>query len=698
MLFIKKRNIIVLLIFVFSTLVAFSQVKEVNKNVIKVLARPHSSHKIMLRWGATTPMSFRKLAKYGYSLKRYTISISGQTLSKPIEKDLGIFKPAEPKKWISIIEKNNNAAIMAQSLFGESFDVEGVGSLQGIINMSQEQEQRFTWALYVADQDFEVAKLAGLGFEDLKVKSTEKYVYKVFPLVPKEEMKIKDGGVFVGLQDYQDLPKPLDLAAIFDDQKVMLNWNYAIHKNEFNSYFIERSEDGVNFNQLNKLPYTTLNSGGRIDTKRIYYTDSIQNNKTYYYRVKGRTPFGELSPPSDIISGKGVKVLPYVPKISSKKVVNNNKSVVLKWEFLEEGVEFIKGFELNKSNKANGTYKTVIKGISKGTRKIQYDELDPTNYFTITAIGKQGNSRTSYPVLVQPVDSIPPVKPIGLEGKVDSLGVVTLQWKKNIEPDMLGYRVFKGNNAKEEFSQITVSPHLAITFYDSVSVKSLNDKVYYKIVAVDRRYNMSEYSDVLVLKKPDFIPPAPPVITSYNVKKETVNLTWANSQSNDIAKHEVYRRVRDSIQWNLIATLPKDTLHIEYTDWKDTNVEGATAYQYLIKAVDDSNLQSINTKHTTIEVPRFTLLKGIKGLNTYVDRTNAFIELFWKTVNKEAIVEIMIYKGKKDEKVSLLKNVLPSTNRIVDENVKPNNIYTYILRPVFVDGSLGQIRKIEVKY
>ncbi|MHC9087730.1 fibronectin type III domain-containing protein [Tenacibaculum sp. IMCC1] len=698
MLFNKKINIIFSLIFILSTLVVFSQEIKTNKNVIKVLARPHSSHKIMLRWGATTPISFRKLAKYGYRLKRYTISISGQTLSKPIEKDLGVFKPAELQKWIDIIEKNNNAAIMAQSLFGESFDVEGVGSLQGIINMSQEQEQRFTWALYVADQDFEVAKLAGLGFEDLKVKSTEKYVYKVFSLVPKEEMKIKDGGVFVGLQDYQNLPKPLDLAAIFDDQKVMLNWNYAIHKNEFNSYFIERSEDGINFNELNKLPYTTLNSGGRVDTKRIYYTDSIQNNKTYYYRVKGRTPFGELSPPSEVISGKGVKVLPYVPKISSKKIVNNNKSVVLEWKFLEEGVDFIKGFELNKSNKANGQYETVVRNISRKIRKVKYDKLDATNYFTITAIGKQGNSRTSYPVLVQPVDSIPPVKPVGLEGEVDSLGVVTLKWKKNIEPDMLGYRVFKGNNVKEEFSQITVSPHHATTFYDSVSVKSLNNKVYYKIVAVDKRYNMSEYSDVLILKKPDFIPPAPPVITSYNVEKETVNLTWANSQSNDIAKHEVYRRVRDSIKWNLIATLPKDTLHIEYTDWKDTNVEGNTAYQYLIKAVDESDLQSINTKHTTIEVPRFTLLKGLKNLGSYVDRGNNFIELFWKTVNKEAIVEIMIYKGKKDEKVSLLKNVLPSTNRIVDENVKPNNIYTYILRPVFIDGSMGQIKKIEVKY
>jgi hypothetical protein len=697
MLFYKKEKIVLLFVFTLFIQLSFSQ-KISDENEIKVLARPHSSNKIMLRWGATTPMAFRKLSKYGYKLKRYTISISGQTLSKPIEKDLGVFKPAQPKEWLKVIEKNNNAAIMAQSLFGESFEVEGVGTLQGIMNMSQEQEQRFTWGLYVADQDFEVAKLAGLGFEDFKVKSTEKYVYKVFSLVPKEEMLIKEGGVFVGLEDYTKLPKPLDLGAIFSDKKVMLNWNFAIHKQEYNSYFIEKSEDGKLFKNVNELPYTTLNSGGRVDSKRIYYVDSIINNKTYYYRVKGRTAFGELSPPSAVITGKAVKVLAYVPKISTKEVVNENKSVILEWQFLKEGNDFINSFELNKSNKVDGNYKTVIKNIPVKSRKIQYDKLDPTNYFTITAIGKKGNSRTSYPVLVQPVDSIPPVKPIGLEGKVDSLGVVTLKWIPNKEPDMLGYRVFKGNNKNEEYSQITVNPHLATKFYDSVSVKSLNNKVYYKIVAVDKRFNMSKYSAILTLKKPDFIPPAPPVITSYKVIKDNVLLTWANSQSNDVAKHEVYRKIRDSINFNLIATLPKDSLKIEYTDWKDTNIEGATDYQYLIKAVDENNLKSINTKPLTIQVPRFKLLSGIKNLGSYVDKQNAFIELFWKVIDKEAIVEIMIYKGSKGDKMSLLRNVLPTMNRIVDEDVKPNNIYSYIIRPVFIDGSLGQIKKIEVKY
>ncbi|MDC1162411.1 hypothetical protein OAT18_03105, partial [Tenacibaculum sp.] len=363
------------------------------------------------------------------------------------------------------------------------------------------------------------------------------------------------------------------------------------------------------------------------------------------------------------------------------------------------GNQFIKGFELNKSDKVDGHYKTVLKNISSKVRKIQYDNIEPTNYFKITAIGKHGSNRDSDPVLVQPVDSVPPVKPIGLGGKIDSLGVVTLKWKPNVEIDMLGYRVFRGNNKKEEFTQITVNPHRATIFYDSISVKSLNDKVFYKIVAVDERFNMSEYSDVVTLDKPDFIPPASPVITSYKVEKESVLLKWANSQSDDVVKHEVYRRVRDSIQWNLVSTVFKDSLQVEYTKWEDTNLNnGGIDYQYLIKAVDDSNLKSKNEKSTTVEVPRIKLLSGIKNVGSYVDRSNAFIELYWKIEDPKKIVEVMIYKGSKEKKVTLLRNVIPSVTRIVDEDVNPNNIYVYMFRPVFIDGSLGQVKKIEVKY
>lgn len=669
-----------------------------DKNEIKVIARPLPSNKILIRWGSTTPISFRKLNRYGYRLKRFTISVSGQTLDKPIEKDLGVFKPAVPEDWMKVIETNNNAAIVAQAIYGKGFNIQGVGTMQGIINLSQEQVQRFTWALYACDQDFSVAKLAGLGFEDIDIKSTEKYVYKVYSMVPEQEMKIRDGGVFISMQDYEPLPKPLDLGAIFNDGRVMLNWNYKIHKTVFNSYFIERSDDGKIFKRLNELPYTSLNSGGKVDAKRIYYIDSIPNNKVHYYRVKGRTPFGELSPSSDIVSGKGQKVLAFSPKIIYKKIINENKSVLLKWEFAEEGNQYIKGFELNRSGKVDGEYKTVVNNVPPTARKVRYDNLAPTSYFTITAIGKQGSNTRSYPVLVQPIDSIPPAKPTELKGKVDSLGVVTLSWKANTEVDMLGYRVFRGNNKNEEYSQITVSPHSATTYYDSVSVRNLNDKVFYKIVAVDQRYNMSEYSDVLKLDKPDYNPPSPPLITSYKVHKNKMLLKWANSSSSDVVKHEVFRRIKDSLQWNLVGTVPRDSLSIDYTNWEDSNIEGSKTYQYLVKAVDDSNLVSQNIKSITIEVPTFELLTGVKGFGSYVDKTNAFIELYWRVVDENKVAELLVYKAVKGEKASLLRSVPSVIKRIVDEDVKPNNIYTYIIRPVFINGSLGKIKKIDVKY
>jgi len=176
---------------------------------IVAMARPQQDGKIKLRWAVTTPQAWRKLNEYGYELRRYTITRNNTALPTPIEKSFGIFKPKSLEEWIPYVEKNDNAAVMAQSIFGEGFDVEGMDELSAIINLAEEQEQRFTWGLYAADQDYEVAKMAGLGYVDTQVEANEKYVYKITSLVPETVMGIKEGGVFTGLQDYEELPKPL---------------------------------------------------------------------------------------------------------------------------------------------------------------------------------------------------------------------------------------------------------------------------------------------------------------------------------------------------------------------------------------------------------------------------------------------------------------------------------------------------------
>jgi hypothetical protein len=696
----------------------------VEEPAIMAMARPQQDGKIMLRWAVTTPLAWRKLNEYGYELKRYTVTRNKSTLPIPTEKTIGIFLPKPLEEWMPMVESNDNAAVMAQSIYGEGFDVEGMDQLSAIINLAEEQEQRFTWGLYAADQDYEVAQMAGLGFVDHEVEPNEKYVYKITSLVPENLMKIEEGGVFIGLQDYEDLPKPLDLAVVFFDGKSMLSWNYAIHNQTYNSYFIERSVDGKNFRRLNDLPLTSLNNSDKTDPLRMFYTDSIANGATYYYRIRGKTPFGELSPVSEVVSGKGEKKLPYVPHITTK-FYEDDKTVLLEWEFMEEGNDMITGFELNQSDNVDGIYKAVVKNIPPEARKVRYDSLMPTNYMTITALGKNGSKRTSFPALVQPVDSIPPAKPKGFTGKVDSLGVVTLTWNSNTEKDILGYRVFKGNNKNEEYSQITVSPHEATTYYDSVSVKNLNSKVYYQLVAVDQRFNMSKPSEILELKKPDFIKPTQPVFKSYKIKEGKVHLTWANSSSDDVIKHELYRKESGTADWKLVYSvdstqyadssmqvavssnsLPTEKLQtaqlptepLPTANWTDENITEGEQYSYTLIAIDDSALESDPAPPLTLIVPKTSLYPPLQGLYGEADREAGTITIRWKAYEEPNASKIAIYKGVEGKATHLLKEISMDTKGIVDSKVKPNNTYEYLFRVVFRDGRVSEASELNIKY
>jgi uncharacterized protein len=168
--------------------------------------------------------------------------------------------------------------------------------------------------------------------------------------------------------------------------------------------------------------------------------------------------------------------------------------------------------------------------ISPSQRKLNYkDNLFPSNYFTISVVGKNNQRLTSQSMLVQLVDSIPPAKPIVLEGVIDSLGTVRLKWKPNQEKDLRGYRILKANNAGEEYVDIYHQSYVGNEYKDSVSLKMTNSKVYYRIAAEDMRFNISEPSDVLVLDKPDTIPPTAPIFKDYDNKDGKIHLKWIRS-------------------------------------------------------------------------------------------------------------------------------------------------------------------------
>ncbi|MBP4137967.1 fibronectin type III domain-containing protein [Flavobacterium geliluteum] len=690
----KFKFLIILFFIIISN--GFSQDKtepiaaENKKPEIQVIARVQKD-KILLRWAVTNATVWKKLNKYGYSVERYTVTRDNKTLSVPEKTVLAkVLKPEPLEAWEKLIETNDNAAIVAQALYGEEFAVTGKDNLESIINLSEETEQRFTFALFSADKDFEIAKKAGLGFEDKTAKINEKYAYRISSNVPETELSIDYGGLFVGLKEYEPLPKPMDFTANFTDSSTMLSWNFKILAHAYGSYYIERSSDKIKFERITEKPYTSLNQQN-ANNNRIFYVDSIPNNTSYSYRIQGISPFGELSPYSDIVTGKSKALLKYVPHLTVKEF-KDDTTVNLIWEFPEEGDNEISGFELNRSDEEGDNYKTVLKNISPKSRNVVYNKLSATNYFTLTAIGKNGNSRSSFPMLVQPVDSIPPAKPIGLKGVIDSLGVVKLTWTPNKEKDLLGYRIYRGNIAEEEFSQLTISPSEPNTFEDKVLIKNLNPKVYYKIIAVDYRYNMSDFSETLILKKPDIIPPASPVFMNYEIKEGAVFLEWANSHSEDVAVHQLYRKEDDQKEWKLIL----ETKNKEEKFEDKTVLEGHT-YTYAIFAKDESKLVSNPSPEIHLFVPNYSVMPPVKGFFAQANKITNTIDLSWEYPNAN-VDSFEIYKASDKDPLQLIQIVGGKIKRLSDPTIAINTNYKYGIRAIFKDGRTSQMDFYSVKF
>jgi hypothetical protein len=661
-----------------------------KESSIQVIVRVQKD-KILLRWAPSDALAWKKLNKYGYQLERYTVTRDNKTLPNP-EKVVLVktLKPEPIENWENTIDENDNAAIIAQALYGESFGVEGISQLQSIVNLSEESEQRFTFALFAADKDFEMAKKAGLGFEDKTALRNEKYTYRVSSNVPEEEIIIQYGGVFVGLKEYEDLPKPMDFTANFTDHNAMLSWNFKILEHEYGSYYIERAIDKIHFQRITNKPYTSMNQENQ-NNNRIFYVDSIANSQQYSYRIQGISAFGELGPYSEVLSGKGKSILKFVPHLTIKDF-KDDKTVTLTWEFNEEGNDEISGFELNRSDTDDDKYTTVIKNIAPKSRTVTYNKLASTNYFTITAIGKQGSNRISFPMLVQPVDSIPPTKPLNLKGVIDSLGVVKITWDPNKEKDLMGYRIYKANNPNEEFSQITVNPSEANKYQDSVIVKSLNSKVYYKIIAVDTHYNMSPFSEVLIVKKPDIIPPTSPIFTNYEIKDGIVLLEWINSQSEDVASHQLYRKENEQKEWQLVL----DTKE-KIETYQDKSITEGGTYRYAIYAKDKSNLISTPSPEIAIFVPQSSVMPAVKGFYAQPNVSTNSIDLSWE-YNATGVESFEIYKATADEPMQLMQMVTAKTKKLSDSSITINTNYKYAIRVLFNDGRISKMAFLDIKF
>jgi hypothetical protein len=669
---------------------------QANETSVKVNARAQKD-KILLRWAVNTPIGWRNSHKNGFMVTRFTVLRNGKILTKP-EKLLLTPKPLLPEPldlWMDLIQKDNYAAIIAQSIYGAEFEVSGAkeGALSKIVNMAEELDQRYTFALYAADMSFEGALKAGWGLVDTTVKTNEVYTYQVSVF---ENPKVKPASYAIGLKNYGPLPEPTDFVAFPDDKKILLSWDYESFKTIYSSFMVEKSSDGVNFTPISKTPLVNMNDKADHPSRTMYYIDTLSvNDKMYQYRLYGITSFGEKGQVTKPIAAKGMGALVTAARLIDYHIENSN-NVRLEWEYPKEAEEPIQGFEINLAEKDKGPYKVVSTGLLPSDRKFECKNLFPSNYFTVTVVGKNNQRLTSQSMLVQPIDSIAPAKPIGLEGTIDSLGVVRLKWKQNEERDLLGYRILKANNKEEEFVDIYHKSYIGTDYVDTtVSLKMSNSKVYYRIAAEDKRFNISEPSEILILEKPDKIPPAAPIFKDYDIKEGKVFLKWIRSYSDDVVGYSLRRREKGQEKWEELRQI-NDTIQ----EFIDDKIENRKTYQYAILARDKNNLwSSLDHSTITVTVLDFTPIKTISFLQGLPDRESKKITLNWDYAQRKGqIIGLSIYKNIKGEVPTLWKELSGDVFTLEDRDLKINTEYEYHFSATLQSNSPAKVESITILY
>jgi len=689
------KKIILLFCLSMQTVVSVSQ--ETTKPAIRAIAR-NKVDSVILRWGPTTPVGWEIANKSGYLITRYTVAKDGVLIPSNPEKIVLTREPILPlplERWERLVKGDKYAAIAAQALYGETFKVSNPGNAtMKFLDDVQERESRWSFALFSADNSVTTANALGLRFVDKTVKKNEKYVYKVYLAKPNPKYLLDSGAVFVDPTEKFDLPPPEDAKAEFGDLSVSIHWNTFFFQSIYSSYQVERSDDeGVTFKRTSDLVFVNTRPENGKEPTRTFYLDSLpQNYKVYFYRIKGVTPFGETGPPSAVVKGTGLSSAKgIVPVISFTHVYEDGHTLV-QWKYPKEMMNRIKGFSVGRASSIKGPFVEVNAKLLPPTSDSYRDSsAKPINYYVVKAVGQDGQTVTSFPYMVQLEDNTPPKPPTDLSAKIDMQGIATLQWKANEEEDLIGYRVFKANDPSEEFVQITKAAIGSAEFKDTVNLQTLTKHIYYKVVAVDNRFNASVFSESFALERPDIVPPSASQFSKAESVGDAIHLEWLPSVSNDVDAYELYRSNPGDSAKMLWKTFGKDS-----TQFLDRKVELGKHYQYQLLVRDKAGLKSMPVL-IAVNCIDNGVRNSITDIKFKVDRESRQIILQWSYKN-EGLRGFQLYRVYRNNPIRLYKFIQPTKTQFVDKDVRINTTYGYALKAIFENGAeseLSEIKQVE---
>ena len=608
-------------------------------------------------------------------------------------------KPFSEEEWAITIQraKTEEEKIqleMSQDFYISSREKSG-GNLdftKGIANLKQQkadEDFQFMVSILTAIKNANAAKGLGLSYIDTTIQPGKKYTYRVKLVGNSPVYKIES--IPVTIQTTKDEYTYKNKVYIkTGDTQLGFVWEDSPY---LSGVDIERKINGV-YKKLNDAPIYTVRGKNYKGVKRNGFSeDSLVNYQKYTYRFYAQTIFGERVKFAEVTGMPRDLTPPQKPFLKQPKHAKPNE-VHIEWEMKAPIAKDFKGFKIARSEKSSGNF-TVLNGklLPSTARKFIDTSFikGKDNYYLIQALDTANNVSSSFPISVTLIDSIPPVKPIFIDGKIDSTGVVTVNIQKNKEPDLMGYRLYRSNSPEHEFSVIkegflsldSLKNEVQTVFLDTVTLKSLTPYIYYRTEALDFNHNTSEFSDILKVKRPDVIPPTTPVFKKVKVGEDFVELGFSLSKSRDVKQQLLFRKLNLKDKWELLTTLKNNQ-----KTYIDKNVEKGIKYYYTLQAIDDSDNKS-EFAILVMGKPYDTGVRPpVEDLRIQQNKNDIIITWKYQFKNKQTL--FLIYKQNKNGDLVQYKN----TNELFFKEKSANKPAVYAVKVITKDGGKSKISKL----
>lgn len=573
---------------------------------------------VTLKWMPENPDLFQAARISGYKIVRYTITnAAGQNLSEEVSRDTKVtiasqVKPISISKWDSITGGTHAYdSLMRFGYLSQAFDFQPSGTkLADAIEYREKKKNAYIYASLISDSDVNLAKYLGLAYTDVTAAAGIKYRYFV-----TINGQTASGMALVEPMDISQLPVATDLEASVSDKKINITWNSEGLSEYYTYYDIFRSDNGgATYIKANTSPFIYMGEQEKDDFT-ISFGDVVPSNGVVYtYKIRGISPYGFDGPFSDTISAVAIP-----SRLNMETAINNitfdpNGTATINWHLI--GKDSLGGLPVDFTAYIDRFDLLYRSDLTDTALVINTQPIESTiTQFTIPAPARQGlyfiratdiydYEYTSTPILGQIKDSIPPAIPVGLAATMTPDGRVKLTWTANSDTDLLGYKIYMAFGTVNPFTQMTSTHVVGTEYKTTIKDDNANDSIFYKISAVDQRYNISELSESVLLLIPDRTPPSSPVLKRITATADGMRIAWALSESDDLQRHYLQRKFKTAVEWVNVLDIPANDPkysplpliegEFEPANYIDTTTLELRVYDYRLMAVDSSNNRSVS--------------------------------------------------------------------------------------------------------